>query len=472
MHQRAFWMAEPGVKRRDARAFLAAATLAGLFALVATACSDSDSSPGSGPTPDGGPTAALATCQQTADCTGGDQVCHPFALTCATPGPSCTAQTDCTGGSYCEPSVGACLVGTVGSPCAGDGNCDATCLNGTCGCQGLTQRQNLTGSPLDIYFIFDRTGSMGDPCPNTYQPNAIPPLNTKACFATYATLDFVTQYTPPTETRLAFQFMAVGPSSSASVCNGTDYAQPAVPFRTLPVPLTDPLATTLSREPFELRFGTHIQAAVTGIAGFTSQNRTAGREIIGVLMTDGQPDRCEPYSQAATRQVVANHLATTGIRTFIIGMQGANEVALNEIARAGGAEPHNDFCGGITPPCYFWSVGDGAGNALASALESIARAAAPLPCEFPVSGLSAPAQQTLDFSKVNVTLTDGMTTTTIGQVPSMAECPTDRPAWYYDSPNQPTKVQLCPVACQAVSGAADGAQVDVAVGCQDTVILI
>ena len=54
--------------------------------------------------------------------------------------------------------------------------------------------------------------------------------------------------------------------------------------------------------------------------------------------------------------------------------------------------------------------------------------AVPLPCDFDVVDLSAPPGEVLDFNRVNVTLTQGGTTSTIGQVPSEADCPGDRPA--------------------------------------------
>jgi len=215
----------------------------------------------------------------------------------------------------------------------------------------------------------------------------------------------------------------------------------------------------------------HIEGALRGLALYTAEHRTPGREIIGVLMTDGDPNGCEENIDAL-RTIIADHLAATGIRTFIIGMEGASEDNLEELALAGGAEPHSDWCGGIGPPCHYWNVGDGSGGAIASALQDILRMSAPLPCELDVVDLTPPPGEELDFSRVNVTLTQGGTTTTIGQVPGEADCPTDRPAWYYDDPSAPTQIHLCPNACSLVSEAGDGARIDVVVGCQDTVTLI
>jgi hypothetical protein len=115
-------------------------------------------------------------------------------------------------------------------------------------------------------------------------------------------------------------------------------------------------------------------------------------------------------------------------------------------------------------------VADGSGDAVASALSAIVKQAAPIPCDFDVAGLTPPAGQTLDFGKVNVTLTDQSDMdTTIGQVPNMAGCPTDRPAWYYDDPIAPQSIHLCQNACALVTDATAGSRVTVVVGCYDTV---
>jgi len=50
-------------------------------------------------------------------------------------------------------------------------------------------------------------------------------------------------------------------------------------------------------------------------------------------------------------------------------------------------------------------------------------------------------------------------------------CPSDQPAWYYDVPNAPTKIFLCQNACDAVSAAGDGANLNVVAGCTDTIVV-
>ncbi|HEV8550839.1 MAG TPA: vWA domain-containing protein [Polyangiaceae bacterium] len=329
-------------------------------------------------------------------------------------------------------------------------------------CTGL-QYQQKTTSALDLYFVFDRTASMGDDC--SYTPGDDAPVSSKACFATYAVCDYLSQVSSNVDTRLALQFM-----SQPDDCDGTPYETPLVPLTKLPVPTDHAMIRAISDETFAGGLGTHIEGALRGIAAFTKANRTDGREMIGVLMTDGDPQGCEE-NIGDLGTIIADHLAATGIRTFIIGMEGATEDNLERLASAGGAEPHSDWCGSLDAPCHYWNVENGSQGAIAKALSAIVAQAAPIPCEFAVSGFTPPAGQTLDFGKVNVTLTDAHgTETTIGQAASEAACPKDVPAWYYDDPSSPKAIRLCSNACSLVTGSATGSRVNVKVGCEDTVL--
>jgi hypothetical protein len=402
-------------------------------------------------------------CVSDDDCRG-VEVCHPASHTCVVPGAPCSGHADCTGGTFCDEGAGMCLAGTPGSPCDSDENCMDLCQAGMCGCSGLAHEQQIEGGPLDVYLVLDRTGSMGTDC--DYVHGDSPPVNSKACFATYALSDYLIDVSPMVDTRLAFHFM-----SQPDDCDGTPYETPLIDLTPLPVTPSHMIIQEISNEDFSGGLGTHIEGALRGIASYTAANQTPGREMIGVLMTDGDPNGCEEdIGNLAT--ILSDHLAATGVRTFIIGMEGATESNLEDLAIAGGAEPHRDWCGGIGPPCHYWNVCDGSGDAIASALSDIIAMAVPLPCEFDVIGLTPPPGEMLDFSRVNVTLTQGGTVTTIGQVPSEAECPAGTPAWYYDNPADPAAIHLCPNACTLVSGAADGARVDVVVGCQDTIVII
>ena len=411
----------------------------------------------------GGDGLGVLQCTTTSDCQEG-QVCHPDAGVCVTPGAQCSSSDDCPQGYGCDATTGSCLPGVTGSECENDSNCQppAICTGGICGCSALSQEPELTGGALDIYFIFDRTASMGNDC--SYRAGRQPPVNSKACYATYALSDYLINVSPSVDTRLAFQFMSLGNND----CNGAPYATPLVDLTALPIPANDPLIQAISDETFAGGFGTHIEGALRGMAQYTSTHGTPGREMIGVLMTDGDPNGCEENIDTLAG-IVSNHLNNDGIRTFIIGMQGATDSNLETLAQAGGAEAHDDFCGSLAPPCHYWSVGDGSGDAIASALQAIVGQAAPLPCSYDVASLTPPSGQSIDYGKVNVTLTDPSGTTIIGRVPDAQSCPTDQLAWSYDNPSAPTSIELCPNACAVASAATEGTRLSVVVGCQATV---
>jgi hypothetical protein len=410
------------------------------------------------------PSGSATACDGDDDCDA-PAICHPIANVCASVGETCTASGSCPTGAYCDATVDACLSGLPGSPCASDANCSgtSTCTGDICACTGFELEQETVGGPLDIYFIFDRTASMGEDC--DYEPGGSPPVESKACFATYALPDYLVGVEPAVDTRLAYQVMSYDDG-----CDGAPYATPMVDLTQLPVPIDHEIVTAISSETFEGGSGTQIEGALIGISQFTEAAETPGREMIGVLMTDGDPNGCnEDIDYLAG--LIADHLAATGIRTFIIGMDGATESNLEELAIAGGAEAHDDFCGSLTPPCHYWNVGDGSGDAIASALTAIAGQAAPFPCEYALADIQPPDGATLDLSTLNVQLTQAGVSTVIANVASEDACPADEPAWYYDDNDAPTAILLCENACDLVTAAEEGATMNVVGGCDETVVL-
>lgn len=413
----------------------------------------------------------VETCATNADCSTG-QVCHPAALQCVNPGEDCEAHTDCATGQSCDVASSTCLPGLAGSACSSNDNCVAgmTCEVGVCSCSGFSQEQEETGGPLDIFFVLDRTGSMGQNC--TYVHGNTPPRTSKACSAKYAVNNYLIDVEPATDTRLAFDFMSASAYESGDACDGARYADPLIPFTSLPVTENSDIVTAIANEDFGGGMdGTRIEDALRGIAAFTAANKTAGREMIGVLMTDGDPDSSCNDNPTQLAQIIADHLEATGIRTFIIGMEGASNTTLETLAAAGGAEPHDDYCGGGPTPCHYWNVGSGSGDAIADALQAIAQQATPLPCSYALADVTPAEGQTLDLSTLNVRLTESDSTSTIiARVGSKAACPADELAWYYDVPASPKTVNLCQNACDLVTNAAAGAKVNIVGGCEATVI--
>ncbi|EYF01108.1 VWA domain-containing protein [Chondromyces apiculatus] len=86
-------------------------------------------------------------------------------------------------------------------------------------------------------------------------------------------------------------------------------------------------------------------------------------------------------------------------------------------------------------------------------------------CEY---AIPANPDGAFDPTKVNVEFTSGGgTTQTIGNVSGASTCTSQVGGWYYDDPQNPTKINLCPGTCTAVQGDTNG-RVDVLFGC-DTI---
>jgi len=87
----------------------------------------------------------------------------------------------------------------------------------------------------------------------------------------------------------------------------------------------------------------------------------------------------------------------------------------------------------------------------------------PIPCELELP--DPPEYMTFDSDLVNVEYTHGDITETILRTPSANDCTAGELLWYYDNPDAPTTIVLCPDFCAKVSD--DGtAKLDVQLGCE------
>jgi hypothetical protein len=84
-----------------------------------------------------------------------------------------------------------------------------------------------------------------------------------------------------------------------------------------------------------------------------------------------------------------------------------------------------------------------------------------LACEW---AIPPPDEGTIDPSLVNVELTVGGATHSLGNVASASDCSSVQGGWYFDDPTAPTKVFACPETCQLVQGASD-AEIEILFGC-------
>jgi hypothetical protein len=98
-------------------------------------------------------------------------------------------------------------------------------------------------------------------------------------------------------------------------------------------------------------------------------------------------------------------------------------------------------------------------------LEKAVIDAVPLPCNYP---LAASSIKQIDAEKVSVVYTSGSgVDMELPRAEQVAQCE-QKLGWYYDDLAAPTRVVLCPAACQTVAA---GGSVDIAFGCRPPMIL-
>lgn len=190
-----------------------------------------------------------------------------------------------------------------------------------------------------------------------------------------------------------------------------------------------------------------LQGATRWCANHVVQTQKTEKAVV-LLVTDGEPTHCvtDPQNIAALADIAYQG---AGVLTFAVGLAGSNPSVMNTIAK-----------GGHTGQAFMIGNGDTAAELL-SALKKIQGDA--VACSFEVP--APPPGETLDPLKVNVQYASGSgaVPSTIGQVSSYGACG-QKGGWYYDHPQKPTEINLCPASCNTIQ-ADDGAKIKVVLGC-------
>jgi hypothetical protein len=248
-------------------------------------------------------------------------------------------------------------------------------------------------------------------------------------------------------------------NSVVSSCNAADYQTPDVEIGPLPMN-AQPIVDSLNRHmPVS---NTPTPAALVGAINHAIdwKNAHPGHTVVVVLVTDGQPNAC-----GAVADVV--NAATQGfmntIPTYVIGVTSPgttcnldpnppNQQDLDSVAQAGG-----------TTAALLVDVTQNPAQQFVDTMNAI-RAKSMVPCQYALP--KAPSGQMLDPTKVNVEYVPpgAATGMTIPGV-TMQTCDPAAGGWYYDNPNAPTKINLCPATCTAVTTAQVGGEINISVGC-------
>ena len=194
---------------------------------------------------------------------------------------------------------------------------------------------------------------------------------------------------------------------------------------------------------------TPMYAALAGATQWATQHASENVMTAVVLVTDGEPNGCNEDT-AAIAQLAADAYATSEVLTYTIGMQGAVVSQLDQIASAGG-----------TTDAFV--IGQGSVHKdLVAAFEAIGTEAIACTMALPESAVVG---EEVNPGEVNVAYTPAGEdqSEAIGQVASVAECAGG--GWYYDDPNEPSVIELCPSTCEQIQGD-PGAALEIVLGCK------
>jgi hypothetical protein len=309
--------------------------------------------------------------------------------------------------------------------------------------------------PLDIYIMFDQSGSM---C-SCLDPSAAQTCPNPACGETR--LDAVRAATEqflldPDSAGIGVGLGRFGtqPIGQAS-CRVEEYATPAVGVGALPAHASNIMAALNRIEPTgETPTGAAIRGACSYARGW--KESAVGHQVVVLLLTDGKPEApvtcqggqgacCPSLSDAVT--AAQDCRVGSQIETYVLGV-GPLLSNLDQIAVAGGTEH-----------AYLVEGGDVSAQVLA-ALNRI-RGDAAIPCQLQVP--RPPNGQALALDKVNLEYENSKCESTpFYSVQSAAECGSED-GWHYDDASNPTSIVLCPRSCQRVS--APGGNLFYSVGC-------
>ncbi len=361
------------------------------------------------------------------------------------------AQTSSGGSGSTEPQVNVEFIGTSGDNCS-------IRVNGSA-CMGVSYEPEP--SPLDIYVMFDQTGSTL----SCVDPTDVAGTDAR-CKKTRinAIREAMSQFMADPESAgigIGIGYFGQFPLGSTD-CRDSAYTTPAVTIATLPDNANAMMTSLNSVIPTG---ETPTGAAIRGACSYAKEwKRThVGHRVVMLLVTDGLPEApiscpqagCCPTLDDAVSAALGCLDNNRGIQTYVLGV-GPYLDNLQQIALGGG-----------TKNAYLVGSGDVATQVL-QALNNI-RSAAMIPCSLNIP--AAPTGQQIAYDQINIAYADPACRGTVfPNVSSVDACGTDA-GWYYDDPAAPQKVELCPTSCNQVSLA--GARLLFTVGCKtvDTTII-
>ncbi len=323
---------------------------------------------------------------------------------------------------------------------------DASCANnwslysdGPCGvssCSGASSQASF--KPVNLTIMVDKSGSMGTNGMWTPAMNAI-----KAFFQDpeSAGMNVALRFYPDD----APSYGCSSPTCSIDAC-----AEPLVGLGQLtadPAPADGHEQSLVSAIDSRSPGGTTpTYTALAGAEQWAAEYTAAHPEQqqVVIIVTDGYPNRCNDGGDAAIVALAADGYDDHGVLTYAIGLEGASQVLMDDIAAAGG-----------TTAAFFVSNNNQVEEQLLAALQAIRGQA--VICSFDL-----PNPGTFDPASALVTYRPGQgPAQVLSQQADVAGC---GDGWYYDDNENPIQIILCPSSCGLVQSD-EQARIDVELGC-------
>lgn len=333
----------------------------------------------------------------------------------------------------------------------------------------LVPYEVLVPSPIAVYIMQDKSGSMDDENPRKWD----------------VALDAITTFVNDPDSafiHVAIQYFSgdEGWGGGGITCDGAAYSVPAVPLGPLPDNATNIISSLATISP---NGNTPLEGALRGATQFCIQYKAQnpdGMPCVAVVITDGKPTSCNEESNALVN-IAQSTYDNYDIRTFTVGMQGDTDfVLLNNIALWGGSD-----CTPNDPSTYACDVRPGSGVTLLEAFENIREFVTTLEqrtetrieistkiseCDWGIP--QPPESETFDKNMVNVVFSQpNESDMTIPRVDDSDDCQNVDQGWYYDDPNNPTKLIACEQTCNIVTSV-EGGLIDIQFGCETKVAVL
>lgn len=314
------------------------------------------------------------------------------------------------------------VIGNNGEP----GSCESLQIES--GCAGQLYEGEVV--PLDLYVMFDQSGSMATVIDESTGEMRIDAV-------TSAMESFLLDW------RSAGIGVGLGhfghfPLGETS-CNENDYADPLVAIERLPDSASLLLQTLYGLEPTG---ETPTAAGIRGACSVTSawKEEHPGTVVANLLVTDGEPKApissedglCDPTLEDAV--LAATECTESGVPTYVLGV-GPSLDNLDQIAEAGDTDKAH-------------LVAHDSSEGVLAALNAI-RGDAQVPCEIDVP--EPDGDLSLNYDEADVVFMDSeCVVRRIARVADASDCDNRAGGWYFSGPADQRRITLCDRSCADV----------------------